>query len=181
MRIPVTSVNNQPLLPTTPARARKWIESGKAVKRWSDSGQFYVHLTVEPSGYATQDIVMNPPELPLKLSFEEEFILIHIFPKELKQFDQEILIEKLLEMIASICVKKNLFSSLLKSNWTGRACEPIDSTISLSQEFLLEQCAREVKTATTDQLIELMIALKRQEMIYGNCLNYLKKFVLRHE
>ncbi len=59
MRIPVTSVNNQPLMPTTPARARKWIESGKAVKRWSDSGQFYVHLTVEPSGYATQDIVIG--------------------------------------------------------------------------------------------------------------------------
>lgn len=56
MRIPVISPHNQPLMPTTPARARKWIQAGKAVKRWSDSGQFYVQLTVEPSGYATQSI-----------------------------------------------------------------------------------------------------------------------------
>jgi Holliday junction resolvasome RuvABC endonuclease subunit len=59
MRIPVVDKNHQPLMPTTPARARKWIESGKAIKRWSDCGQFYVQLTVEPSGYATQDIVVG--------------------------------------------------------------------------------------------------------------------------
>lgn len=59
MRIPVVSAENQPLMPTTPARARKWIASGKAVKRWSDCGQFYVQLTVEPSGRATQDIVIG--------------------------------------------------------------------------------------------------------------------------
>jgi hypothetical protein len=59
MRIPVVDFNHKPLMPTTPARARKWIESGKAVKRWSDCGQFYVQLTVEPSGYATQDIVVG--------------------------------------------------------------------------------------------------------------------------
>jgi RRXRR protein len=59
MRIPVVDQNHQPLMPTTPARARKWIESGKAVKCWSDCGQFYVQLTVEPSGYATQDIVVG--------------------------------------------------------------------------------------------------------------------------
>lgn len=59
MRIPVVDSNHQPLMPTTPTRARKWVESGKAVKRWSDCGQFYVQLTVEPSGYATQDIVIG--------------------------------------------------------------------------------------------------------------------------
>ena len=59
MRIPVVDSNHEPLMPTTPARARKWIESGKAVKRWSDCGQFYVQLTVEPSGYAVQDIVIG--------------------------------------------------------------------------------------------------------------------------
>ena len=59
MRIPVVDINNQPLMPTTPARARKWIESGKAVKRWSDCGQFYVQLQVEPSGQEKQDIVIG--------------------------------------------------------------------------------------------------------------------------
>ncbi|MBD2212174.1 RRXRR domain-containing protein [Nostoc linckia FACHB-104] len=59
MRIPVVDQNHKPLMPTTPGRARKWVESGKAVKRWSDSGQFYVQLTGEPSGRATQDIVIG--------------------------------------------------------------------------------------------------------------------------
>ncbi|MFN6472588.1 MAG: RRXRR domain-containing protein [Nostoc sp. SerVER01] len=58
-RVPVIDQNNQPLMPTTPARARKWIESGKAVKRWSDCGQFYVQLAVEPSGRAIQDTVIG--------------------------------------------------------------------------------------------------------------------------
>ena len=46
-------------MPTTPARARKWVASGKAVKRWSDCGQFYVQLTVEPTGRTIQDIVVG--------------------------------------------------------------------------------------------------------------------------
>ena len=59
MRIPVVDINHEPLMPTTPARARKWLDSGKAVKRWSDCGQFYVQLTVEPSGHATQSVVVG--------------------------------------------------------------------------------------------------------------------------
>ncbi|HEY9872007.1 MAG TPA: RRXRR domain-containing protein [Candidatus Obscuribacterales bacterium] len=59
MRIRVVDSNQRPLMPTTPARARKWLVSGKAIKRWSDCGQFYVQLTAEPSGYATQDIVVG--------------------------------------------------------------------------------------------------------------------------
>lgn len=59
MRIPVVDKDHKPLMPTTPARARKWIAFGKAIKRWSDCGQFYVQLTVEPSGHETQDIVIG--------------------------------------------------------------------------------------------------------------------------
>lgn len=59
MRIPVVDLNHQPLMPTTPARARKWVESGKAIKCWSDCGQFYVQLTVKPSGRNIQDIVIG--------------------------------------------------------------------------------------------------------------------------
>lgn len=59
MRISVVDSIHQPLMPTTPARARKWIESGKAIKRWSDSGQFYVQLTCVPSGRDTQNIVIG--------------------------------------------------------------------------------------------------------------------------
>ncbi|MBD2439294.1 RRXRR domain-containing protein [Nostoc sp. FACHB-110] len=58
-RVPVVDNLHQALMPTTPARARKWVESGKAVKRWSDCGQFYVQLTGEPSGRNTQDIVIG--------------------------------------------------------------------------------------------------------------------------
>jgi Holliday junction resolvasome RuvABC endonuclease subunit len=46
-------------MPTTPARARKWIASGKAIKRWSDCGQFYVQLTDEPSRRTTQNVVIG--------------------------------------------------------------------------------------------------------------------------
>jgi hypothetical protein len=59
MRIPVVDKDHKPLMPTTSARARKWIESGKAIKRWSDCGQFYVQLTVEPSGRNTQEVVVG--------------------------------------------------------------------------------------------------------------------------
>jgi hypothetical protein len=59
MRVPVVDQTHQPLMPTTPARARKWIESGKAIGKWSDIGQFYVQLTIEPSSRATQAIVIG--------------------------------------------------------------------------------------------------------------------------
>jgi hypothetical protein len=59
MRVAVVDRNHQSLMPTTAARARKWIEKGKAKKCWSDCGQFYVQLLVEPSGQDTQDVVIG--------------------------------------------------------------------------------------------------------------------------
>ena len=58
-RVPVVDSNHQPLMPTTASRARRWIELGKAVGKWSDIGVFYVQLTVEPSGRETQPIAIG--------------------------------------------------------------------------------------------------------------------------
>jgi hypothetical protein len=59
MRIPVINSEGIPLMPTKPARARKWLAAGKAVKRWSDTGVFYVQLVTEPSGTETQAVVVG--------------------------------------------------------------------------------------------------------------------------
>lgn len=46
-------------MPTTPQRARRWEESGKAIKRWSKLGICYFQLVSKPSGTATQPIVVG--------------------------------------------------------------------------------------------------------------------------
>lgn len=56
-RVPVVSSDGRHLMPTTCSRARKWIKSAKAIAKRSSVGVFYVQLTQEPSGYATQKIV----------------------------------------------------------------------------------------------------------------------------
>ncbi|NJN29615.1 MAG: hypothetical protein HC824_03520 [Synechococcales cyanobacterium RM1_1_8] len=58
-RIAVIDPEGKPLMPTTPKRARKWVESGKAVGRWSDINVWYVQLTAEPSGAKTQPIAIG--------------------------------------------------------------------------------------------------------------------------
>ncbi len=56
-RIPVISPLGDPLMPTTPARCRKWIKNGKAIPKRNKVGVFYVQLTQKPSSYKLQAIV----------------------------------------------------------------------------------------------------------------------------
>ncbi|BAY44220.1 hypothetical protein SAMD00079811_33270 [Scytonema sp. HK-05] len=56
IRVPVVDKEGKPLMPTTASRARRWMEQGKAVPKWSDLGVFYVQLVELPSGYETQPI-----------------------------------------------------------------------------------------------------------------------------
>lgn len=56
MRVPVVDKNHSPLMATKPSRVRRWLKSGKAVKRWSDVGLFYAQLTVDPSDVELQPV-----------------------------------------------------------------------------------------------------------------------------
>lgn len=47
LRIPVVDINHKPLMPAKPSRVRRWLEQGRAVKRWSDTGLFYIQITFE--------------------------------------------------------------------------------------------------------------------------------------
>ena len=55
MFVPVLDQHQRPLMPTTPARARRWIKSGKATTFWK-GGLFCVRLNVEPSGREFQSV-----------------------------------------------------------------------------------------------------------------------------
>ncbi|MGQ9824631.1 MAG: RRXRR domain-containing protein [Desulfotomaculales bacterium] len=46
-RVPVVSKDNRPLMPCRPSKAKKLLNSGKAVPKWSKLGLFYVQLTIE--------------------------------------------------------------------------------------------------------------------------------------
>src|SRR5260370_25064654 len=58
MFVPVVDQQQHPLMPTTPARARRWIQSGKATPFWKQ-GVFCVRLNVEPSDQEAQPIVVG--------------------------------------------------------------------------------------------------------------------------
>jgi hypothetical protein len=56
MRVPVLSPKGQPLMPTKPSRARRWLKNGKAKVVHNDLGIFTVELTSEPSSTNVQPI-----------------------------------------------------------------------------------------------------------------------------
>src|SRR5215471_19471872 len=58
MFIPVIDQDQHPLMPTTPARARRWIKSGKATAFWK-GGIFCVRLNVEPAAREVQPIAVG--------------------------------------------------------------------------------------------------------------------------
>ena len=58
-RVPVISSEGKPLMPTTPARARKWIKACIAVPKRNKLGVFYVQLVAESSGDKIQPIVVG--------------------------------------------------------------------------------------------------------------------------
>jgi hypothetical protein len=58
MFVPVLDQNQRPLMPTTPARAKRWIKSGKATHFWK-GGLFCIRLNVEPSGRSIQPIAVG--------------------------------------------------------------------------------------------------------------------------
>jgi RRXRR protein len=58
MFIPVIDRNQQPLMPTTPARAKRWISSGKATPFWK-GGIFCVRLNAEPLARVVQPVAVG--------------------------------------------------------------------------------------------------------------------------
>jgi hypothetical protein len=58
MFVPVVDHEQQPLMPTTPARARRWIRCGKATPFWK-GGVFCVRLNQDPSARHTQPIAVG--------------------------------------------------------------------------------------------------------------------------
>jgi hypothetical protein len=58
MFVPVVDKEQNPLMPTTPQRAGKWIKSGKATPFWK-KGVFCVRLNIDPSGDFKQEIVVG--------------------------------------------------------------------------------------------------------------------------
>ncbi len=58
-RIPVVSKNGTPLMPCRPAKARKLIAQGKAIKKRNKIGIFYLHLQFDPHIPVTQPLAIG--------------------------------------------------------------------------------------------------------------------------
>ena len=57
-RVPVLDKNNNPLMPTIPSRARRWVKNNKATPFWKN-GIWCVRLNVEPSDSKKQSITIG--------------------------------------------------------------------------------------------------------------------------
>ncbi len=58
MFVPVVDQDQHPLMPTTPARAKRWIKSGKATHFWK-GGIFCVRLNAQPSAREVQPLAVG--------------------------------------------------------------------------------------------------------------------------
>ncbi len=58
-RIPVVSASGMPLMPCRPAKARKLLKEGKAIKKWSKLGMFYIQLKFDPQTPAAQPVAVG--------------------------------------------------------------------------------------------------------------------------
>jgi hypothetical protein len=79
-RVPVVGADEKPRMPTTPARARKWIKIGKAVPKRNKLGVFYVRLT-QDSGNDTQPIIagVDRGKCFTGVAFQSQLATIAIF------------------------------------------------------------------------------------------------------
>jgi hypothetical protein len=64
-RVPVISKDNQPLMPTKPSRARRWIKDGKAISKFNDLGIFYVQLI---------DVSLDTKTQPISIGIDGQIV-----------------------------------------------------------------------------------------------------------
>lgn len=79
-RVPVVGLDDKPRMPTTPARARKWIKTGKAIPKRNKLGVFYVQLT-QDSDDETQPIIagVDRGKCFTGIAFQSQLATIAIF------------------------------------------------------------------------------------------------------
>lgn len=79
-RVPVVGYDDKPRMPTTPARARKWIKIGKAIPKRNKLGVFYVQLT-QDSGDNVQPIItgVDRGKCFTGIAFQSQLATIAIF------------------------------------------------------------------------------------------------------
>jgi hypothetical protein len=78
--VPVVDQEHHPLMPTTPARARRWIRSRKATHFWK-GGVFCVRLNIEPSRCVQQPIAVG-----IDPGSKREGIVVASAPPHLPQY-----------------------------------------------------------------------------------------------